>query len=112
MHACEVPPAKHTHLKATLLGCTVLICFVFLLALLGHSSWQLMQQSLCYNVDPAAGRVPGLHIGEVWVHTEGKVAGQSPAMTKLSVRGLGTEIGCTRMLVRKDCHFSKLGSQC
>lgn len=70
---------QEADLKAALLGSRVLGCFVLLLALLGHSPRQLMQQSLCHNVHPPSGRVFGLDISEVRVHAECQVAGQCPA---------------------------------
>ena len=55
------------YLKAALLG--VSFALVLLLALLGHRSWQLMQQGLCHNIHTPCGRVLGLDVHKVWVHT-------------------------------------------
>ena len=84
---CQLPShaRQASYLKAALLGRIVLGCFVLLLALLRHCSWQFMQQGLCYYVDTPCGRVLGLDIGEVRVHTEGQVARQCPATTRQSV---------------------------
>ena len=72
-------PCTHrgAHLKAALLG----LALVLLLALLGHSPGQLVQQGLCYHVHPPCPRVLGLHIHKVWVHTQRQIAWQRPAHT-------------------------------
>lgn len=60
---------QEPYLKAPLLGCITLGCFVLLLALLGHRPRQLLQQRLCHDEHPASGGIPGLDIDEVGVHT-------------------------------------------
>lgn len=68
---------RSAHLKAALLGLALLL----LLALLGHSPRQLMQQGLCNHIHPPCPRVLGLHIHKVRVHAQRQVTWQSPADT-------------------------------
>lgn len=62
--------------------------FCALLPLFGlrNCSRDVFEPALCHNVDPPCGRVLGLDISELWVHTESHIAGQGPTSNHAILR--------------------------
>ena len=71
---------KTIYLKASFLGLTL----VFLLALLGHSARQLVQQGFSHNVDTTRDRILGFDIDKVWVYAQRQIARQCPEQHEAS----------------------------